>query len=114
MPQQSGDLGLPSYRATDRQKKWVADKTRTAQLIQMLWRAASSAQRKEPAFLSLLTQCGWTNVGKKGKGRESTREVIWNEQNPGTATPATFLAKNSNPILSSTLVDSRVGYKRSY
>jgi len=79
MSKQSGGLGLPRYRATERQKKWLAGKKRTAQLIQSLWRAASNTQRKQPAFLSLLTQCGWTNVGNKGKGRESTRR--WRNRN---------------------------------
>jgi hypothetical protein len=30
---------------------------------------------RHPNFLCLLVQCGWTNVGRNGKGRESTR--LW-------------------------------------
>ena len=74
MPQQSDSgLGLPRYHATERQKKWVAGERRKAKFIESLWRAANSKQACEPAFLSLLVQCGWTNVGAKEKGRESTR-----------------------------------------
>lgn len=74
MPLESGSsLGLPRYEDNERQKKWVAGEKRTAAFIQSLWSAASVEQRREPAFLCLLVQCGWTNVGAKGKGRESTR-----------------------------------------
>ena len=72
-PQSHNSLGLPRYHATEHQKKWVAGETRTAELIQSLWRAANSKQRREPAFLCLLVQCGWTNLGKTEKGRESIR-----------------------------------------
>jgi hypothetical protein len=74
MPQQSSSsLGLPRYHATEREKKWVAGEKRTAEFIQSLWRAANSEQRREPAFLSLLMQCGWTNLGVQEKGREAIR-----------------------------------------
>jgi len=66
-----GGLGLLATR-TKRQKKWVAGKTRTAQFIQSCG-ARQTVSNAATAFLSLLVQCGWTNVGSKDKGRESTR-----------------------------------------
>ena len=50
----------------------MALERRTANLIRSLWMAAGQKERSDPAFLSLLIQCGWTNVGRKNKGREST------------------------------------------
>jgi hypothetical protein len=73
LKESSVGLGLPKYSATERQKKWVADKARTARLIRSLWGAADTEQRRDPRFLCLLVQCGWTNTGRNNKGRESTR-----------------------------------------
>lgn len=72
-PKSQGGLGLPRYHKTKEQQKWVAGKAKTAQFIRALWKAAAKHQRRDPNFLWLLVQCGWTNVGPKGKGRESTR-----------------------------------------
>ncbi len=74
MRQQSRNgLRLPIYHRNQDQQRWVASKLRTANLIRSLWSAASPKQRREPAFLCLLVQCGWTNAGG-AKGRESTRK----------------------------------------
>ncbi len=65
-------LHLPKYSATKRQARWVADKVLTASLIRSLWIAASGAQRHDPEFLSLLVQCGWSNIGGNNGTPEST------------------------------------------
>lgn len=69
----SGGLGLPQYQRTKDQQRWVASKRRTANLIQSLWAAAGQERRRDPAFLCLLVQCGWTNV-RRGTGTDSTRK----------------------------------------
>lgn len=48
-------------------------------MIRALWIAAGRQQRRNAAFVWLLVQCGWTNAGPKGKGRESTRR--WRNRN---------------------------------
>jgi hypothetical protein len=78
MPKQSGGLGLPYYQRSKDQQRWVASKRRTSNLIRSLWTAAGTERRREPAFLCLLVQCGWTNAGRN-KGQESTR--LWRNQN---------------------------------
>ena len=75
--QPSGGLGLPKYQRNKDQQRWVASKRRTGHLIRSLWTAAGQERRRDPAFLCLLVQCGWTNAGRN-KGRESTRR--WRNQ----------------------------------
>ena len=70
MPSQSsGGLGLPKFRRDTNQRRSVASERQTAKLIQSLWNSAVQSQRSDPAFLCLLTQCGWTN----GRGESSRR-----------------------------------------
>lgn len=75
MPSNSGGgLGLPKYQRSEKQQRWVDGKRRTANLIQSLWKSAGKKQRSDPAFLCLLTQCGWSNGARK-KGGDATR--LW-------------------------------------
>lgn len=67
-------LNLPVYHATNAQKESVEGKRRTAKFVTSLWKAADKKQRGDPAFLCLLTQCGWTNRAEV-RGPETTR--LW-------------------------------------
>ena len=71
-------LNLPVYGATDRQRKSVNGKIRTARFIGSLWDAADRTQRKSPAFLSFLVQCGGTTKAKV-RGTETAR--LWRNKN---------------------------------
>src|SRR5947209_12622208 len=65
-------LGLPRFNPSAEQREWVENEIATARLIRALWDGAGR-KRRDPGFVSLLVQCGWTNVGKDGCGRDSTR-----------------------------------------
>ena len=68
-----GSLGLPQYRNDATQQRWVRKKIKSSQFIQALWEAATKSQRRDPHFLCLLVQCGWTNQSKKRIDPEPTR-----------------------------------------
>jgi len=72
-------MNLPGFRRTISQNALVKNEIRTAHLIRALWTAAPGIQRRDPRFLTLVVQCGWTNVMKDGSGRDSTR--AWRNRN---------------------------------
>jgi hypothetical protein len=53
--------------------EWVTAELNTARLIRALWANATAAQRRDPDFIAVLVQCGWTNV-RNGVGLEATRK----------------------------------------
>ena len=67
-------LGLPRFNPSAEQREWVENEIETARLIRIraLWDGAGR-KRRDPGFVSLLVQCGWTNVGKDGCFLEATR-----------------------------------------
>lgn len=72
-------MNLPSFQKTTSQTELVENELRTAHIIRALWAAADEAQRRDPRFITLAVQCGWTNVMKDGSGRDSTRG--WRNRN---------------------------------
>ena len=65
-------IGLPKFEPTRHERAWVDGEVFTARFIQSLWNA-SGPKRRDPAFISLLVQCGWTNVRSDESGHEATR-----------------------------------------
>jgi hypothetical protein len=72
-------MNLPSFRKTTSQTELVENEVRTAHLIRAVWAAAHETERRDPRFITLVVQCGWTNVRKDGSGRDSTR--VWRNRN---------------------------------
>lgn len=65
---------LPPFKK-ERYEDWIRNEMTTARFVRALWNAAGPRTRSDPAFVSLLVQCAWTNVGEGDRGWESTR--IW-------------------------------------
>lgn len=55
---------LPFFNPNGGQRQWINDERQTARLIQLLWRHASTADRKNSAFVTLLIRCSWVNGGQ--------------------------------------------------
>ncbi len=72
-------MNLPVFQKTTAQTELIENEIRTAHFIGALWAAADEAQRRAPGFITLLVQCGWTNVRKDGSGRSATR--TWRNRN---------------------------------
>jgi hypothetical protein len=67
-------VSLPIFAPNASEREWVRNEIRTARLIRSFWNAAGR-KRRDPEFVALFVQCGWTNVRWNGAGVESTR--LW-------------------------------------
>jgi hypothetical protein len=67
-------MKLPRYKNSDRQQRGVKHCMATSAFIRAFWNASSEIDKRDGAFLSFLTLCGWCNVVGGRRADEATRK----------------------------------------